>query len=142
MRRSLSCILFFFLFLPLQAKEYKVLRSTVRVEPLRDGGLAVEEENLYLFTEGRFSYVFRTVPLQRRGGGRIEEILKDGLPLPTEGLPRGERKSVNSGSNGSSLLPRTSPGASHCVILSMISSRSVMKVEPTASNLFPMTAVT
>ena len=68
MRRSLSCILFFFLFLPLQAKEYKVLRSTVRVEPLRDGGLAVEEENLYLFTKGRFSYVFRTVPLQRRGG--------------------------------------------------------------------------
>ena len=95
MRRSLSCILFFFLFLPLQAKEYKVLRSTVRVEPLRDGGLAVEEENLYLFTEGRFSYVFRTVPLQRRGGGRIEEILMDGLPLPAEGLPRGERKSVN-----------------------------------------------
>lgn len=95
MRRSLSCVLFFFLFLSLQAKEYKVLRSTVRVEPLRDGGLAVEEENLYLFAKGQFSYVFRTVPLRRRGGGRIEEILMEGLPLPAEGLPRGERKSGN-----------------------------------------------
>jgi hypothetical protein len=67
---------------PAAAKDYYASRFDVRVEVLRGGSLRVTETIVFVFTDGTFREVFRTVPTRRTDGVEFESASMDGQLLP------------------------------------------------------------
>ena len=83
MRRLCLAVLLCLSIAPLAAaKEYEADRFDARIEVLQGGDLRVTETIVFRFTEGTFTYVFRTIPTRRTDGIEFQRASMDGVPMP------------------------------------------------------------
>lgn len=83
MRRLCLAVLLCLSIAPLAAaKEYEADRFDARIEVLEGGDLRVTETIVFRFTEGTFTYVFRTIPTRRTDGIEFQRASMDGVPMP------------------------------------------------------------
>src|SRR5918993_325413 len=71
------------------AKEYHAARFDSRIEVQQGGSLRVTETIVFVFTDGTFREVFRTIPTRRTDGIEFVRASMDGTVLP-EGTAPGQ----------------------------------------------------
>ena len=67
---------------PALAKTYHASRFDVRIDVLRGGALQVTETIVFVFTDGTFKEVFRTIPTRRTDGVAFVSATMDGQLMP------------------------------------------------------------
>lgn len=87
-RAGLTVVLFLAAAAPATAaKEYRASRFDARIEVQQGGALTVTETIVFMFVDGTFREVFRTIPTRRTDGIEFVSASMDGVVLPAGGEP-------------------------------------------------------